>query len=53
MTTYLGVSCSFGLLCLSLANVYPFVFVSFPFGFEGELWDLIVFVPDHSLSFNS
>ena len=23
----------------------------FPFGFEGGMWDLIVFVPDHCLSF--
>ena len=24
----------------------------FPFGFEGRIWDLIVSVPDHCLSFN-
>ena len=24
---------------------------SFPFGFEGRIWDLIVSVPDHCLSF--
>ena len=23
----------------------------FPFGFEGGMWDVIVFVPDHCLSF--
>ena len=23
----------------------------FPFGFEGRMWDLIVLVPDHCLSF--
>ena len=23
----------------------------FPFGFEGRMWDLIVSVPDHCLSF--
>ena len=23
----------------------------FPFGFEGRIWDLIVSVPDHCLSF--
>ena len=23
----------------------------FPFGFEGKMWDLIVSVPDHCLSF--
>ena len=27
------------------------VFTSFPFGFEGRIWDLIVSVPDHCLSF--
>ena len=36
MTTYLGKSCSFSY---------------FPFGFEGRIWDLIVSVPDHCLSF--
>ena len=31
----------------------PSIYVSsyFPFGFEGRLWDLIVSVPDHCLSF--
>ena len=24
----------------------------FPFGFEGRVWDLIILVPDHCLSFN-
>ena len=27
------------------------VFTSFPFGFEGRIWDLIVSVPDNCLSF--
>ena len=27
------------------------VFCYFPFGFEGRMWDLIVSVPDHCLSF--
>ena len=45
MTTYLGKSCSFGLL----PSIY--VFCYFPFGFEGRMWDLIVSVPDHCLSF--
>ena len=27
------------------------VFGCFPFGFEGRIWDLIVSVPDHCLSF--
>ena len=26
-------------------------FACFPFGFEGRIWDLIVSVPDHCLSF--
>ena len=52
MTTYLGKSCSF---CLprapfrKLSSIY--VFSYFPFGFEGRMWDLIVSVPDHCLSF--
>ena len=45
MTTYLGKSCSFG----KLPSIY--VFSYFPFGFEGRMWDLIVSVPDHCLSF--
>ena len=32
-----------------LPSVY--VFSYFPLGFEGRLWDLIVSVPDHCLSF--
>ena len=28
-----------------------YVFSYFPFGFEGKIWDLIVSVPDHCLSF--
>ena len=32
-----------------LMSIY--VFSSFPFGFEGRIWDLIVSVPDHCLSF--
>ena len=32
-----------------LLSVY--VFSDFPFGFEGRIWDLIVSVPDHCLSF--
>ena len=34
-----------------LLSVY--VFSYFPFGFEGRMWDLIVSVPDHCLSFFS
>ena len=32
-----------------MSSVY--VFSYFPFGFEGRIWDLIVSVPDHCLSF--
>ena len=32
-----------------LLSVY--VFSYFPFGFDGRMWDLIVSVPDHCLSF--
>ena len=32
-----------------LPSIY--VFSYFPFGFEGSMWDLIVSVPDHYLSF--
>ena len=32
-----------------LPSIYVFSF--FPFGFEGRMWDLIVSVPDHCLSF--
>ena len=32
-----------------LPSIY--VFSYFPFGFEGRIWDLIVTVPDHCLSF--
>ena len=46
MTTCLGKSCSFG-----LPRVPFYVFSYFPFGFEGRMWDLIVSVPDHCLSF--
>ena len=49
MTTYLGKSCSFGLPRVPFVNCY--VFSYFPFGFEGRMWDLIVSVPDHCLSF--
>ena len=47
MTTCLGKSCLFGFR--KLLSVYVFSF--FPFGFEGRIWDLIVSVSDHCLSF--
>ena len=52
MTTYLGKSCSFGLPRVPFVNYRQFMYlVYFPFGFEGRMWDLIVSVPDHCLSF--
>ena len=52
MTTYLGKSCSFGLPRVPFVNCRQFMYlVNFPFGFEGRIWDLIVSVPDHCLSF--
>ena len=54
MTTYLGKSCSFCLLRVPFVNCrHFFVFSYFPFGFEGRIYDLIVSVPDHCLSFYS
>ena len=52
MTTYLGKE----LLILFTASAFRklpsiYVFSYFPFGFEGRIWDLIVSVPDHCLSF--
>ena len=43
---------SFELLCVSFVNAYQFVcmLLSF-FGFEGGMLDLVVFSPDHCLSF--
>ena len=34
-----------------LLSVYVHAFSYFPLGFEGRIWDLIVSVPDHCLSF--
>ena len=51
MTICLGKSCTIGLLCVYFMNVYEIcVCASFPFGFEGGMWDLIVLIPDHCLS---
>ena len=41
---------------LDLSDIDPkynniIVLYDFPFGFEGRIWDLIVSVPDHCLSF--
>ena len=52
MTTYLGKSCSFGLPRVSFVNCGQFMYLVISlFGFEGRMWDLIVSVPDHCLSF--
>ena len=51
MTTCLGKNCSFASAFRKLLSVY--VFSYFPVGFEGRMWDLIVSVPDHCLSFYS
>ena len=42
----MGKSCSFGLLCVSIVNVYQFVF---GFGFEDLMWYLILLILDHCL----
>ena len=49
MTTYVGKSCSFASAFRKLLSIYAFSY--FPFGFEGRMWDLIVSVPEHCLSF--
>ena len=52
MATCLGKSCSFGLPRVPFCKLLSIcVFDCFPFGFEGRMWDLIISVPDHCLSF--
>ena len=52
MPTYLGKSCSFGLPRVFFVNCRQFMYLVISlFGFEGRMWDLIVSVPDHCLSF--
>ena len=52
MTIYLGKSCSFGLPRVPFVNCGQFMYLVISlFGFEGRMWDLIVSVPDHCLSF--
>ena len=52
MTTYLGKSCSFCLPRVPFVNCRQFMYLVVSlFGFEGRIWDLIVSVPDHCLSF--
>ena len=43
--------CSSGWLRAFRRLLSIYVFSYFPFGFEGRMWDLIVSVPDHCLSF--
>ena len=52
MTTCLGKSCSFSLLCVSFVNIYQVSYVcpSFPFGIEVGMWDVIVLIPNHCIS---
>ena len=38
-------------LCMSFVIIYQFMCVSFPFGFEGWMWDLIVLEPGHYFPF--
>ena len=49
MTTCLEKNCSFGLSRVPFVNCCQFMYLAF--GFEGKMWDLIVSVPDHCLSF--
>ena len=52
MTTYFGKELFIRFTASAfrkLPSIY--VFSYFPFGFEGRMWDLIVLVPDHCLSF--
>ena len=51
MTTCLGKSCPFGLLCVSCVGICQFVSVLLPFWFLGWEWDSIVLIPDHWFSF--
>ena len=52
MTTYLGKSCSFCLPRVPFVNCRQFMYLVISlFGFEGRIWDLIISVPDHCLSF--
>ena len=52
MTTYLEKSCSFGFPRVPFVNCRQFMYLVISlFGFEDRMWDLIVSVPDHCLSF--
>ena len=47
MITCLERSLSFGLLCVFRERLSISVCVSFPFGFEAKMADLVVLMPDH------
>ena len=52
MNTYLGKSCSFGLLRVPFVNCRQFMYLVLSLlVLKGRMWDLIVSVPDHCLSF--
>ena len=52
MTTCLGKSCLFGLPRVPFVNCCQFMYLVISLlVFEGRMWDLIVSVPDHCLSF--
>ena len=52
MTACLGGGCSFCLPRVPFVNCRQFMnLVIYLFGFEGRIWDLVVSVPDHCLSF--
>ena len=52
MKTCLRKSCSFGLPRVPFVNCCQFMYLVVSlFGFEGRMWDLIVSVSDHCLSF--
>ena len=52
MTTYLGKSCSFGLPQVPFVNCRQFMYLVISLLVsEGRMWDLIVSVPGHCLSF--
>ena len=49
MTTCLGKSCRFGLMCISFEASVCQIFMcpSFPFGIEERMWGVPVLTPDH------
>ena len=52
MTTYLEKRCPVCLPRVPFVNCRQFMYLVISlFGFEGRIWDLIVSVPDHCLSF--